>query len=384
VDRNGIDDSHRVRYKGCMRLICKLGTLALWSTVILASPDQDLSTAAMNNDLRGVKAALKAGANPNSRSAIALVFAAGNGNVEIVKTLIAAKVRLNEKIQGGLTPVMAAVNMGKNEVLALLLKAGANGNLADDSNYTPLRTAVLKKNSEATKILIAAKVNLNAKGSYDRTALMDAAEKGDIKIVDLLLKAKANPNIKTKYGQTALTLARDKQQNAVVKMLVAAGASTSGDEARPNEKKHPTSAKSGIAAIDRFLAACDNALSKSLVLNKNNCEKHAECVAQGIYRDSFVCTVRDCNHYQRPISEKIINSCAQSYAIAPDAKPYAIGVANWAWGQKPAAQPAQNSATGPGRPSNNSAPPKPGYDHHKENRDFNRYKNCLNSGKRGC
>lgn len=40
-------------------------------------------------------------------------------------------------------------------------------------------------------------------------------------------------------------------------------------------------------------------------------------------------------------------------------------------------------ATG-NRPSEYREPPKPAYDQHKENRDFNRYKSCLDNGKRGC
>ena len=56
----------------------------------------------------------------------AALAAASSGNVEILKSLIAAQASLNEADISGRTPLTAAITSNRLDALELLIQAGAN------------------------------------------------------------------------------------------------------------------------------------------------------------------------------------------------------------------------------------------------------------------
>lgn len=135
-----------------MKNIFLIMLLVLLSSLsIYAGPNEDLLNSAKNNDLEGVKKALKSGANINIKDRndymvpgmsripqgdTALMKAVLKENVEIVKFLIESKANPNIKNNSGDTAIMY-ISRGETctteelEMLDLLIKAKANINIQE-------------------------------------------------------------------------------------------------------------------------------------------------------------------------------------------------------------------------------------------------------------
>ena len=130
-------------------------------------------------------------ADPESSIEDILINAASDGNTEIVKFLLEAKVNPNPNVQS-------------NRWTALIW--------ASDNGHTKI-----------VKLLLEAKANPNVQSNARWTALMGASRYGHTKIVKFLLEAGANPNVPDPYGNTALSLTRNPE---IKNLLIRAGAKT--------------------------------------------------------------------------------------------------------------------------------------------------------------
>ncbi|MCB1669847.1 MAG: ankyrin repeat domain-containing protein, partial [Pseudomonadales bacterium] len=90
-----------------------------------------------------------------------LMFAAGAGDLESARALLAGGSEVNAVSAFGLTPAILAVHGGNTALLKLLLQQGADVDLAA-SGHTPLHVAVLRGNLEAVELLLAEGANPNA------------------------------------------------------------------------------------------------------------------------------------------------------------------------------------------------------------------------------
>lgn len=111
----------------------------------------------IDGDKAKVQQLVAEGVNPNYQGAAygsALLYASGNGHVEIVKFLIEKGASID--IQNGLgsTPLMAAATRGHNEVAQLLLEKGANLYLKDAAGENAYKIA-LRYDQLTTAALIA-------------------------------------------------------------------------------------------------------------------------------------------------------------------------------------------------------------------------------------
>lgn len=100
----------------------------------------------------------------------ALHQAAANGNVQVIRTLIAHGAQVNAKNSSGETPLHLAARFGHVDAVQYLLYSGAN--LHQKTNYTKA------------------------------TALMAAAEMGHASVIRMLMAAGANKNEKDTFGKT--------------------------------------------------------------------------------------------------------------------------------------------------------------------------------------
>src|SRR6185503_13169411 len=129
--------------------------IVLLTGATLRPDDQALLDAAKRGDVAAVKAAIKAGADPNAAAGdglTALHLAAQEGNLDITKVLLGAKANVGAKTRiGGYTPLHLAAQGAHVTVVKALLDAGADpAAVTTNSGVTPLHLAAKALGGEAT------------------------------------------------------------------------------------------------------------------------------------------------------------------------------------------------------------------------------------------
>ena len=148
----------------------------------------------------------------------------------MVNKLLEQKVNVDAQGKQGVTALMLAAENNQVEIVKLLLKKNADPNLEDQTGWTALMKAVYQGNTtcvealaarsrqevnrglliaaltghkEIAKILLDNGAEVDSRADDGRTPLMLAAIKGDSDLVSLLLKAGADPTLTDKSGATA-------------------------------------------------------------------------------------------------------------------------------------------------------------------------------------
>ena len=135
-----------------------------------ALPPDALHRAAKAGNLKGLEAALAAGADVNSRDDkgwTALMYVVDKGYVLLVEPLLTAKADVDVRAPDGATALFMAAAHGHGEIIPLLMKAGADPSIkgpkektATDvaqARYGDLRTALKKDEPPAIIALLAGK-----------------------------------------------------------------------------------------------------------------------------------------------------------------------------------------------------------------------------------
>ncbi|XP_078601056.1 uncharacterized protein LOC144876046 isoform X1 [Branchiostoma floridae x Branchiostoma japonicum] len=116
---------------------------------VIIEPNLDLLYAAMNGSLRGVKEALKAGADidfdmthsETTSSGTALYIASYQGHVGIVKLLLRKGASVSKRTRSSFAPLHGAATEGRTEIVDLLVQHGATVDIRDRFQNTPLMRA---------------------------------------------------------------------------------------------------------------------------------------------------------------------------------------------------------------------------------------------------
>jgi hypothetical protein len=167
-----------------------------------------LNAATLGNDTATIRLLVDAGVDVNApgsallADAPPLVHAAGNGNVEAVKLLLAKGAKVNgassrDKLMpmkngplalGGFTALLAAPGYGPPELVKTLLDAGADANATDVRGMTPLMFAAAtdRQNPEIIRMLIAHGAGIDAKSLAGETALDWSRKNGFTAVTDSL------------------------------------------------------------------------------------------------------------------------------------------------------------------------------------------------------
>lgn len=167
---------------------------------------------------------LKAGARANAGEGQVLPLAAAGGQTELVRQLLAAGARVDQRGEGGLTPLGAATLRGHLPVVRLLLKAGADPERSNANGNTPLLEAAALDRLELFEMLLAAgadPMRMNREGHH---ALSLAAASGSLLVMDYLLRHGTAPDTPDRKLQSPLYWAMHQQQDDAVAALLAAGA----------------------------------------------------------------------------------------------------------------------------------------------------------------
>lgn len=131
---------------------------------------------------------------------------------------------VNARGEGGMTPLMMAAGQGQLAMVKALLAAGAEVEARDEREYTALMHGVYNPDldrgfPEVVQALIAAGADFETKIFYDIRPLMLAAGAGEAGVVQVLLKAGADPKARNEGGRTALMMVKDKDYIDVINLL---------------------------------------------------------------------------------------------------------------------------------------------------------------------
>ncbi|HLH42413.1 MAG TPA: ankyrin repeat domain-containing protein [Bryobacteraceae bacterium] len=174
-----------------------------WAT---AAAEPTLLDAAQSGDhaaamrLAGAKGADVNAAGPDGATPI--MYAAANGDLELVRALIKAGANVKLSNQLGTSAITEAAIIGSAPILEALLKAGADPNYKTPDGETPLMAAARSGKVEAARELLDAGADINAKESWGgQSALMWAAALSQADMVKFLALRGANLNDHGKINQ---------------------------------------------------------------------------------------------------------------------------------------------------------------------------------------
>ncbi len=155
----------------------------------------------------------------------ALHDAAYAGHVEIVRLLLKRGAKLDLKDGQGRSPLVVAIEEGKDEVVEELLAAGANVNLKGRDGWTPLRAAIFTKRLDVARKLAFRGADLHQiEPLFGGTLLALAVSTGEAESVAWLLDSGIDPNLGDKSGETPLMQAAAKGLADAMAHLLQAGA----------------------------------------------------------------------------------------------------------------------------------------------------------------
>jgi hypothetical protein len=120
-------------------------------------------------------------------------------------------------------PLQQAAGDGDLERVKELLAKGTDVNSRDNLGSTALMFAALSGNVEICKFLLEKKADINAKNNDGVTALMFASTQGFLPVVEFLVEKGADINVADKDGRSALSYAKADGREHVEKFLVSKG-----------------------------------------------------------------------------------------------------------------------------------------------------------------
>jgi ankyrin repeat protein len=169
-----------------------LVAIAVWVAApsLAVAGEPTLLAAVEQGDRVAALRLLAKGANPNTPGAdgaTAVMYAAANDDLELVRALIKAGADVKAKNQLGTSALTEAAIIGSAPIINALLKAGADPNTRNPEGETPLMAVARSGKLEAAKLLLEAGADVNARESFGgQTALMWAAAQSQAELVRFL------------------------------------------------------------------------------------------------------------------------------------------------------------------------------------------------------
>ena len=196
--------------------------VAAWGVAIsiAAAAEPGLIDIVERGDRAAALAMLAKGANPNTPGAdgtTALMWAAANDDVELVRALVKAGADVKAKNHFGTSAITEAAILGSAPILDVLLKAGADANFKNLEGETPLMAAARSGKVEAARLLIEAGADVNARESFgQQTPIMWAAAQKQPEMVRFLASKGADLNARgatRQWERKVITEPRPKDLN---------------------------------------------------------------------------------------------------------------------------------------------------------------------------
>ena len=200
-------------------------------------PDKDGVTPLKHAQARGYKAIerilLAAGARLDAGASQAIdlqmIAAAGQGDVETVKRLLAQGAGVHARDDHGRTALIAAAYRNDLAIADILIQAGADVNAQDDTKQSAYLISTSEGYLELLRLALRNGADVRSTDSYNGTGLIRAADRGHVEIIQELLKTDIEIDHVNRLGWTALLEAiilgdGGARHTEVVRLLVEAGA----------------------------------------------------------------------------------------------------------------------------------------------------------------
>ncbi|HEX5109170.1 MAG TPA: ankyrin repeat domain-containing protein [Vicinamibacterales bacterium] len=188
----------RLEFGVAVAIVALLLIAAVFAGTLDAAGSPLLDAAERGDRAAALKALAAKGADPNQAGpdgTTAIMYAASNGDVELVRALIKAGANVTLKNQFGTTAITEAAIIGATPVIDALLKAGADPNTKNPEGETPLMAVARSGNVEAARLLVEARADVNAKEDFGgQSALMWAAARSQPEMVKFLASKGADLN----------------------------------------------------------------------------------------------------------------------------------------------------------------------------------------------
>jgi ankyrin repeat protein len=182
--------------------------------------ENPLLEAAERGDRAAALRLLATGADPNVAGpdgTTAVMWAAANDDVELVRALIKSGAKVVGSNQFGTSALTEAAIIGSAPVIDALLKAGADPNARNPEGETPLMAVARSGNVAAARLLVEAGADLNAKEEWGgQSALMWAAAQSQPGMVQFLASKGADLNARgviRQWERKVITEPRPKDMN---------------------------------------------------------------------------------------------------------------------------------------------------------------------------
>ncbi|MDP2640134.1 MAG: ankyrin repeat domain-containing protein [Betaproteobacteria bacterium] len=193
------------------------------SSAVAGSYDE-LLTAVKLNDLPVADALFARGMDVNTSDTSGntlLMIAVRENHAHMARRLLQLQAKVGARNQYGESALMLAAANGELELVKLFVAHDAEVNMA---GWNPLIYAAWRGRTEVVKYLLEKGADIDAVSPNGVSALMMAARDGHFDTVRLLLWEVADPNIKSESGATALGWARKAGNTEIADLLQQAGA----------------------------------------------------------------------------------------------------------------------------------------------------------------
>lgn len=192
----------------------------------------------------------------NEVGATPLIWASGEGKLELVKFLLANNANVHAALPGSLgQPIHVAASKNHVKIVELLLNKGADIEAEDSFKRRPLHIAAREGWEDLTRFLLDRNATIDVFTKESRTALRYAAQNGHSAIVKLLLDRGAGIDIAAgPNNQTHLHAASQHGRDKVVQQLLDAGASLEAVDANGNTPLHTAIQHGKEEVVKRLLA----------------------------------------------------------------------------------------------------------------------------------
>lgn len=184
----------------------------------------DILVAARDNRADVVMDLLSRGMDPNTSDPAGttlLMFAAGNGNEQLLEFLLQNRANILKQNRYGDTAVAIAALNGHLPIVRRLLAAGAD---IANTGWNALHYAAFNGHVEIVRFLVTKEMDLDIRAPNGNTALMLAARNGHKDVVAILVEAGANMELDDSKGNTALGFALKTGNAEIAEQLRGKGA----------------------------------------------------------------------------------------------------------------------------------------------------------------
>ena len=216
--------------------------LALLSLLLVAATPQEkkaatakLLAAAAEGDEDEILAAVAAGADVNARDPeknTPLILMASQSlfgkERKIVEAMVAAKARVDDSADDGVTALMVASSAGRDGMVRLLLQNGAKVDKPDNDGWTPLMYASGAGHWSVVKELIDAEADVNHRDKKGWSPIVLALYNGRGSAAENLIKAGAKLPEQGPNGMSMALMATYGRDLACVEHVIKSGAKLDG------------------------------------------------------------------------------------------------------------------------------------------------------------